>query len=204
MGIKYGLNLKETSIRDWRKEINVDLNQKRTRKKQIRDQICKYPLMETELMKWFLERRKAKLVVNLSDTKVKAKDLNNDPAFIASSGWFRNFRRRYNISKRIPTHDIQKLLANTMDSIKDYLTEIRNYRSEVEEQKKHIPKKFTIFCNFDETALQLSMDNQGTYNLTGAKEVLVQGTSNSIKRLTFLLAIMDTGLILPPLIIIQS
>ena len=91
-----------------------------------------------------------------------------------------------------------------MMTIKDYLTEIRNFRIEVEELKSYLPKKFVTFCNLDETAVQLCMNSQGTYDIRGNNEVIVQGNSNSKKRLTFLLAILDNGVILPPLIIIQS
>ena len=99
---------------------------------------------------------------------------------------------------------MQKLLANSMMSIKNYLTEVRSFRTEVEEFKKYLPKKFVTFCNIDETAVQLCMNSQGTYDICGNNEILVQGNSNSKKRLTFLLAILDTGVILPPLIITQS
>jgi len=204
MNKKYGLKLKETSIREWRKEISPELDAGRNKKKQIRDKICKYPKMEEDLMKWFLEKRKNKHAVTLKDITRQAKLLNNDSDFTASAGWFSNFRRRHNISKRIPTHVIQKLLANTMDSVKNYLTEIRDYRTQVEELNKCLPKRYTLFCNFDETAIQLNMNKAGTYDLIGSKEVLVQGTSNSKKRLTFLLAVFDTGKFLPPLIILQS
>ena len=65
-----------------------------------------------------------------------------------------------------------------MMTIKDYLTEIRNFRIEVEELKSYLPKKFVTFCNLDEKAVQLCMNSQGTYDIRGNNEVIVQGNSN--------------------------
>jgi hypothetical protein len=202
--LKYGLSLTESSLRDWRKEIDNHLDVKAKKKKQIRDPVCTYPQMEESLMKWFLEKRKEKMAVNFADFKKKALELNKHPNFTASFGWFANFRRRHRITKRIPSHVIQKLHENTMNNIKDFLAEIRIYRSGIEESKKIREKKAVIFCNIDETAVQLNLDRQGTYELIGSREVLVNGTTNSKKRLTFLLGVLSTGAILPPLIILQS
>ena len=103
LSLKYSLNIQEKSLRDWRKEFKSEEDDKRIKKKQTRDIVCKYPEMEKLLMQWFLDRRRSRLAINYYDIKKKAKELNCDPNFTASTGWFRNFRRRYKISKRIPT-----------------------------------------------------------------------------------------------------
>ena len=104
-----------------------------------------YVEMEEELMKWFQERRKDKFAINFSDIKKGAKELNSNPKFTASFGWFIRFQKRHKITKRISSHIIQKLHANIMENIKNYLADMRIYRSEIEESKKSKKTKSIIF-----------------------------------------------------------
>ena len=201
---KYNLKLTETSLREWRKEIDKEEEKKAKKRKQQRDERPKYPEMEKQLYSWFLERRKNKLCVTREDFTKKAKEIVSDSNFVASPGWFKRFRRRNHISIRIPTHIIQKLLAKTNALIQTYLTEFSVFRSETEVLRRTPGKKRILVYNFDETGVQLDMAGKRTYELRGSKEVLIQGTSGSKKRLTFLLGILETGYISPPVVIIQS
>ena len=63
LSIKYSINIQEKSLRDWRKEIKPEEDEKRIRNKQTRDTICKYPEMEKLLMQWFLDRRRSRFAV---------------------------------------------------------------------------------------------------------------------------------------------
>ena len=60
--------------------------------------------MEAALFKWVIDRKKNKFDVNYKDLRNKAKELCNDSNFSASSGWVRNFRKRHNVTRRVPTH----------------------------------------------------------------------------------------------------
>ena len=67
--------------------------------------------MENELFAWFKIKREKHLWGKYHDIINKAKEINSDSQFKASSGWFKNFRTRYKISRRMPIHVIQKLLS---------------------------------------------------------------------------------------------
>ena len=110
--------------------------------------------------------------MNYKNLRNRAKKLCNDSNFSASSGWVLNFRKRHNVTKRVPTHII--LLANSIESMNIYLAEIRAYGNELEILKKFQDKKYVIFCNLDETAVQLNMQDMNTYDIIGSSEILVQ------------------------------
>jgi len=102
--------INEKSIRLWRDdpEINKDIEKDYVTRKQeqTRKSCSKYINPEKELVEKIKARRRLGEKVSCWWIKHEAKISFGDPQFTASEGWFRNFRKRWNISK---THVIQKL-----------------------------------------------------------------------------------------------
>ena len=124
---KYETKLDEKSVRLWREELTVPQELAKSLKKK-KVLACKIPRHGGELLEWMREERKKGNEIHTLDLKVKARTLNPDPTFSASNGWFYRFLRRNSISKRAPTHIMQKLCTDFIESVKTYLGEIRKER----------------------------------------------------------------------------
>lgn len=61
-----------------------------------------------------------------------------------------------------------------------------------------------LFGNFDETSIQFDMASGHTYCFKGAKEVCLQTTIGVKMKVTVLIAILSSGIVLPPVFIFKS
>jgi len=109
-----------------------------------------YPELEVILIKWFTKQRQKKLAVTLkmfrsqaltifaslrkkyeesksSDEKMKYK-IYGENKFTASSGWFKRFKVRNNISKRISTHIASSLSETYSKEIAKFLLDVKRIR----------------------------------------------------------------------------
>lgn len=150
-------NLNEKSIRLWRDDpdLNDDIEKdslSRTRKK-VRKSTSKYLIAEEELISKIKEGRLHKLKVSRPWIKREAKIIFGDPGFLASDGWFRNFRRRWRVVRRTATHILQKLKDDYLLQVKLYLESLRFKRMEIEKKES----KSIIFGNLDQVPLQINI-----------------------------------------------
>lgn len=144
---RYKVVLDESNVRRWASELLSAAEFKEIKKKpKITKRRAKYPEMEEDLTVWFTEQRKNKICVSLKMFKDQAKKIFNElkkkfsethneelkkyegAEFGASSGWFKRFRRRYKISRRVPTHTAQKLTENYADEISRFIGRVRELR----------------------------------------------------------------------------
>lgn len=189
--------------------------------------------MEEELMVWFRKTRESKLSITLrmireealsifEELKKKSKEPGNeklvkykDSSFSASNGWFRRFKRRNRISRRVCTHTAQKLCDNYAEEIHKFLgrvTKQRYYllklyikylRMEIEHFKARGDKKLLIF-NMDEVPVYYDMCRNKTYHFSGDRSVSIIRTNGQKKRLTVCLAVSSDGKKLPPYVIFKK
>jgi len=135
-------SLSEKTVRLWREDpnLNDDIEKDfvtRSRKK-LRKSCLPYLNSEKELVEKLRTRRALGMKISSYWLRVEAKIIFADPAFVASDGWFRNFRRRWNIVKRTSTHVVQKLKEDYLKEILCEMESIRSKRYQLEVIEKKI------------------------------------------------------------------
>jgi hypothetical protein len=161
-----------------------------------------YEKMEKELVEWLKEQREKRIAIKRANIKAKALELTASSTFRASNGWFENFKKRWHVRKRLPTHQVQKIKEDGWNKVIDYFEEIRKKRVEIELRSTDSTLKKCTFINMDEVPLEF--DDLGyTYDFRGVKEVSVLNTTNSKRRVTMVLSITSDAKILPPMLIFK-
>jgi len=197
-------SLSEKSVREWRAhpryndKLQFDTAHKGRRK--FRRISSPYLAQETELVNIINAKRALNELVTSDFMISEAKRLIANPQFKASPGWLSNFKRRWNVRRRIPTSIVQKLSIQYTQQVKNYLEEIRRLRYD-QEQKKGIQ---LIIGNMDQTSLRFDMSRGWTYDFKGSKEVRIRTTSGNKLTFTALLAMLNDGTKLPPVFVFKS
>jgi len=108
--------LSEKSIRDWRRDerYNPDLKYDQSHKgrKQTRRISSPFLAQETDLVQIIKMKRSAGEQVSRDFIIAEARKLIPNPQFKASPGWLSNFKKRWNIRRRVPTSVVQKLCVH--------------------------------------------------------------------------------------------
>ena len=107
--------LHEKSIREWRKDPNLQPLEEELKKK--RKHIWKlkptYGIKaEEKVVEKIKQIRQEKKPVSRKNIITWAKDIFGDPQFNGSPGWFDKFKKRWKLFLRIATHVIQQLRKN--------------------------------------------------------------------------------------------
>jgi hypothetical protein len=202
---KRGKKYDEKSLREWSLTYKSKFEQYQEEFKMSKRVYAYQPpheKMEMELLEWIRNQRAKHLPVKRKDIQDKARELYPVPSFKASDGWFNRFKKRCKVSKRLPTHQVQKIKDDSWNSFIDYLESLRTRRIEIEWKKKEPPYSKCVFLNMDEVPLQF--DDVGyTYDFVGAKEVSILTTTNSKRRVTLVLTLTSTGHMLAPMLIFK-
>lgn len=177
---------------------------KKTKKKKRSGRKSKFEKIEEKVYEWILEQRNKKLIVRLKDIKEKALSFKTEENFCASNGWFANFKKRYKISHRSPTHVMSTFTDKCIDAMAEYLKELMKERFEIERCSFLHSKKSILFINFDEVPIFFDISSSRTYDLKGKKEITVKSNKDQKLRTTVMLGITSDGSRLPPLIIFKS
>jgi hypothetical protein len=159
-------------------------------------------IMEPELIAWILEMRKKNIAPKANHIRDKAKEIFGDPNFRASPGWFSRFCKRSNLTRRLPTHQVQKLKDDTWKEIVKFFENLRSERVEIE---RGISMEYEgcVFIKMDEVPLQFESVGH-TYDFKGIREVSVLTNTNRKRRFTMTLAITSTGKALAPMLIFKG
>ena len=208
-----GKNINKTSnhftvdrkrIRDWIKSED-SIRQSKNGSRSNRIGRVKYPLLEKELYKQFIEMRDTGKRVKRWWFNSKAKTMisefypDDDGEFKMSDRWFQGFCRRYRISFRRKTHAAQK-------SPSELRQKIEEFHASVIRERKRGTYSLRDLANMDQTPLPFVLDDNKTYDKVGAKEVwIASGQSGLEKRqCTVQLTVFADGSTLPPLIIFRG
>ena len=134
------MQIDESYVRRWIKEDLSSEEIKQTLKKvKITSRKAKFNELEEDFVKWFKSTREKKVPITLQMIQDQALSLfrklkENNPSFYiqktfcASSGWFRNFKRRHGISKRMGTHVASKLSDDYASQISLFFGNVRKLK----------------------------------------------------------------------------
>lgn len=156
--------------------------------------------MEQQLYKWFEMQRSKNCPISAEIIKQKAKAIftemypeKDDHAFVASNGWFLNFKRRYGI--RVLTIGGEKLSAD-LSQITPFIHRLRAKMLEMNIGENQL-------YNADESGLNFRLLPTRTY--VASKEKSAPGRKSAKERITFMLtANADGSHKLKPLVIGKS
>ena len=197
-------NLCEKSIREWRKDPNLnkhlDKDQGTHQRRQYRKLASPYHDKEVVLVEVIKRKREKAEKVTRYWMKAEALRTFDDPRFVASTGWFAKFRKRWRITQRVATPIIQKLSDSYTTELQKYLERLRRLRFDVEVTKR----RKLISANMDETCMQFDMSNGTTYDFIGRKEINVKSSNGRRATFTLMLTVFDDGSKMPPLFIFKS
>jgi len=149
--------------------------------------------LDEALMKIFNEMRAKSLPVDGIMLKMKALELKNSDAFVASPGWLQCFLKRNNIVKRKRTHIIQKLRENYDELVKEYFKKINEIRHQYNDN--------VTFVNFDEIPMQYDLSHDSTLSLKGKKQIDIISHNGSKNRFYLCPAVTSDGEVLGTLIL---
>ena len=94
----------------------------------ISNRQSKYPDQEMLVVNWFKEQRAAKIAISGKAIQLKmvlcVNDSNPGSSFRASAGWFSNFLKRHNLSRRRITTSGRPLPSDAIDVIEEYLESV--------------------------------------------------------------------------------
>jgi hypothetical protein len=187
----------ESPIRKWNDELKDNMRIIKEPKQTLLRGV--HDAEEAELADWILKQRLDKKIVSMKLIYEQAKILINskDPSFKASSGWFSNFKKRYRLSRRMPTHKMQKIIDINYSEINKFFADLQAIKY------KNLENEF-LFINFDETPMLLDMLAKHTYDEKGKKKILVYKNYLEKMRFTILVTATSKGHILPPIVIFKS
>jgi hypothetical protein len=122
---------------------------------------------------------------------------NGPQNFKASCGWFRQYKKRHNISFRRATHISQQTKAVTDERVDRFLNFVIRMRRR---------REYPLRCigNMDETPVWLEMPGSSTLNVTGADTVSVRSAGKHKMRYTTKLVAMADGTKLPVLVLLPG
>ena len=121
--------------------------------------------------------------------RVKAKELNTDPEFKASLGWYSNWKRRHSISMRTKTSLAQRLPAD----MEDKLVEFHRF---VLRSRQRWGYDLSRILNMDETPMR--------FELPGSRTVPVLSCGADKQSFTVALTVKANGEKLPPKVIFEG
>ena len=208
-----GKNINQTSnnfevdrkqVRNWIKS-EKKIRSLKGSKKAARYGKAKFPSMEKELHAKFVDMRKEGKRVKRWWFNSKAREILKEKhpqeasSFNYSNRWFQAFRRRYRVSLRRKTHAAQKSPAALRSAIE-------NFHAKLLRERKRGNYALKDLGNMDQTPLPFVMDDNRTYEKTGASEVwIASGQSGLEKRqCTVHLTIFADGSALPALLIFRG
>lgn len=110
--------------------------------------------------------------------------------------------KKNNITLRKATHLGQPLPEDSYDKMYDFIYKIIKLRKKLEilDDTDNINR----IINVDETPVFLELIPDKTYNLKGAKEVIIDTKGTEKKHVTVILSVTGGGVILPPVIVFKG
>lgn len=190
-------NVHRKRVQEWCKnKTQLQAAPKSQKRKPGAGRPLRYPDIDTQLMRWFEERRECGVRVTGKSLRREALRLhmeNGNQSFKASNGWYRRFKKRHNIVFRRTTHIAQHAVQITDDRIDRFLRYITRMRQLRDYNDSEI-------LNMDETPVWFEMPGKSSLAKVGDKEVRVCSTGHDKEKLTVTLGAYADGTKLAPLV----
>jgi transposase-like protein len=179
-------------------------NKRKTYKFKSKKDRAKFPNMEHDLLKWFVEKRKTGACVSGFVLQQEAVNIYNSQLqttenelfeFKASNGWLVNFLKRKDLILRRVTSTGREPLKNSITLIKNFFKECVNYVTVQNYNTNSI-------INMDETSIYLDFPSNYTYELKGTKKVNAVTTGAERTRLSAAFSAVANGTKLPILLVL--
>jgi hypothetical protein len=152
--------------------------------------------LEEFLFSWIIEHREQRFQVSYRRLISVARQTFKDTTLKFTYGWLQRFIDRYNLTYRRKTGNTFISHDSIEISFNIFFPELWKFR------KNHEQK--SIFCNMDETRVELDLLGGKTIDVKGVKYIPVETTNSDRKARTVALSAFDTGRKLPPLIIFDG
>ena len=88
--------------------LQLNANAKNSDLKKLRIRVARFPSLKEALYKWFQSLRSRNVPVSQDILKTKAIEFYNRANFEASNGWLEKFQKRYNISSKCITGEVNQ------------------------------------------------------------------------------------------------
>lgn len=190
-------NVHRKRVQEWCKQkVRLQMAPKSEKRKPGAGRPLRYPDVDTQLMRWFDERRECGVRVTGKSLRHQALRLhreNGNQSFKASNGWYRRFKKRHQIVFRRTTHVAQHAVEIIDDRIDKFLRYVIRMRRLREYDSSEI-------LNMDETPVWFEMPGKSTLTKAGTKEVRVSSTGHDKEKLTVTLGAYADGTKLAPLV----
>ena len=147
------------------------------------------------------------LPVSFADIARKMKSI-CPPSFKASTGWIKGFKKRFNLTLRIPTLKIplKKWDSHRVNSIPvDVMEKIKLYDAFYTKLMTTNKYDDDDIFNMDETPIWFNSTIRSTVDVKGKKEIALKtDLAEDKKRITAVLTVTRSGKLLPPVVIEKS
>ena len=175
-----------------------------------------YPLQEQQVYDWILTQRSKGHSLSLTQIRDKMRDIVEEylntqkitleRPFTASCQWANGFKKRFNLSTRVPTQSVtasqwSKDGGNITQSTQSKLSGYKERYNQLLSTFSY-PPEYIVNC--DETPVWMSSKINSTVDVRGKKQVAIKTSTNERERVTVMLACTRSGLMLPVGIIAQG
>ncbi|EFO94061.1 hypothetical protein CRE_27869 [Caenorhabditis remanei] len=147
---------------------------------------------DENLSAWVREKRAKKLRVTRRMIQQRARECSD---FKASNGWLERFLKRNNLVSRRPTTVCQKVPAEFLEKVINFILYIEKRMSE---------KKYSFVYACDETAVYLDFSKSLTVEERGAKQVSVTSTGHDKLHVTVMLCARSDGFKCRPFVLLPN
>ena len=151
-----------------------------------------YTELDSKSNEYIQDKRKLALPVSWSMMQLRAVELSQEPDFVASYRWMKNFLKRNGYSIRKRTTKLKKMN-------KDYLKEVHKYF----EKLKDCRQEECLFINFDESCLPFDLLGEMTIEAKGSKQVQILTHCKEKGTCTISTGITSDGDVILPLVIFK-
>ena len=184
-------DMSEGCIRQWRKKEDRlrHLKQKCSGSRIRLDgagRCLKDPGFDKDLLEWFLDQRQNGIAITSQLLRLQAQRMNKNPSFKASTGWYRQWKKRHGVSTRYKTSLAQRLPKNAEINVTNF------HHFVIQQRQKHSYSLHNII-NMDETLVRFDMPGKKTLTLQGSRTVPVATTGADKECFTVALAVRGDG-----------
>lgn len=157
----------------------------------------KWPELEDQLVGWIEREREKECVLTSKSIRLQAlkiaDEIYEDNSFLASTGWFQNFKRRKHISFRRISSSGRELGSAFIGLVQEFTRE---------NSLLNVNRDLGSIFNMDETSIYLDFPSPYTYDKRGSKRVKAATSGHEQTRISAAFCASADGTKLPILVLL--